>query len=520
MDTWVWISIAAVVGALVASAALTFRTKRLQSRLDSSEADRIRLERSVEVAREEAELAIRKESVELRERSEAELRRRSQELDEDYGKRMAALTRLEEKLSIRDDSLEARRAALDSREQELLVESKTLQERVEAFRSRDEELKTELHRIANLSREEARNEVLRQSAAEHAELVARQCARLEASLTADVEDRARRTMVDAMQRSATASIATATVAVVELPSEDMKGRIIGRDGRNIRAFEQVTGVDLIVDETPEAVVISCFDPVRRETARLTLMNLMLDGRIHPAKIEELFQQAQSELERAIAEAGQSAADQANVHGLAPATIKALGKLRFRSSYAQNVLSHSVEVSRLCAMLAAEIGANVEIAKRAGLLHDIGKSLPEEWEGPHAMTGMEFLRSVGEREAVLHAVGAHHYDIEPTTDEAHLVIVADTISASRPGARRESLDNYIKRLTNLEALANSFEGVERSYALQAGRELRVLVRPTLVDDPGAAQLAEAIARRIEAELEYPGPIKVTVIRETRANDTAR
>ena len=271
----------------------------------------------------------------------------------------------------------------------------------------------------------------------------------------EAERRAKKIVLDVMQRSIVDYVTEATLAVVELPNEDMKGRIIGREGRNIRAFEQVTGVDLIIDETPEAVVISCFDPVRRETARLALMNLMVDGRIHPGRIEELYEKAQAEVNRMILEAGERAAERANVSGLAPKVIETMGRLRFRTSYAQNVLDHSVEVARLAENLAAEMGLNAEVAKRAGLLHDIGKALGPEWEGPHAITGMEFLRTIGERESVLHAVGAHHNEIEPCTAEAILVIIADSISAARPGARRENLENYLKRLTSLETLGKLF-----------------------------------------------------------------
>jgi len=279
-------------------------------------------------------------------------------------------------------------------------------------------------------------------------------------------------------------------------------------------------VDLIIDETPEAVVISCFDPVRRETARLALMNLMVDGRIHPGRIEELYEKAQAEVNRMILEAGERATERANVSGLSPKVIETMGRLRFRTSYAQNVLDHSVEVARLAENLAAEMGLNTEVAKRAGLLHDIGKALGPEWEGPHAITGMEYLRTVGERDSVLHAVGAHHNEIEPTTAEAILVIIADSISAARPGARRENLENYLKRLTSLESLANSFDGVERSYAVQAGREIRLIVKPLEVDDLGAARLANEVAKKIEKDLEYPGQIKVTVIRETRIQQVAK
>jgi ribonuclease Y len=300
----------------------------------------------------------------------------------------------------------------------------------------------------------------------------------------------------------------------------MKGRLIGREGRNIRAFEQITGVDLIIDETPEAVVISCFDPIRRETARITLINLMMDGRIHPGRIEELFERATLEVGRVITEAGERAAERANVNGLPARVIEYMGRLRFRTSYAQNVLDHSVEVARLAEALAHELGLNAEVAKRAGFLHDIGKALGPEYEGPHALTGMEFLRTAGERDSVLLAVGAHHYEIEPSTPESVIVILADTLSAARPGARRESLDKYIKRLSSLEAIANDFEGVERSYAVQAGREVRLIVKPEEIDDLQARRLAHDVARRIEAELDFPGQIKVTVIRELRATEVAK
>lgn len=523
MAVWLWTLIGLAIGIAAASAvAVAYvrpRVRKLYAKVADLEYAAANADKALEFAKAQADLNARQAAVDQRERSEQDLRQRAALLDEEHAKRLATLTRLEEKLVARDDGLEARRAALDAREQDLLVEGKSIQERAEHLRLREESVESELQRIGKLTRDQAKVEILKRAEIEFAEIARRKAAEVEAGILADVEQKAKRTLVDVMQRTAAEVVSSATVALVELPSEDMKGRIIGRDGRNIRAFEQVTGVDLIVDETPEAVVISCFDPVRRETARLTLMNLMLDGRIHPAKIEELFAKATEEVERTIRDAGERAATSANVGGLSPAVVQQLGRLRFRTSYAQNVLDHSVEVSKLCGMLASEVGANVEIAKRAGLLHDIGKGLSAEWEGPHAITGMEFLRSVGEREPVLHAVGAHHYEIEPESAEAILVIIADTISASRPGARRESLENYIKRLTTLEALANSFDGVERSFALQAGREIRLIVKPGQVDDLGAKRLADAVARRIEAELEYPGQIKVTVIRETRATDTA-
>ncbi len=489
----------------------------LQRRLDAEA--KLRLDEAILSAKEEALRVREKLEDELRQRMNA-LERQEEKLEAEHRKRLSALVRQEEKLSIKEDSLESRRQSLEEREKAIMDEHRGLGERNDAVARREGTIEAELQRIGKLNKEEARDILIHRIEEEFRGIAQRKAKEIEAQALGEVDGKVKRILVDAMQRSVVDYVTAATLAVVELPSEDMKGRIIGREGRNIRAFEQVTGVDLIVDETPQAVVISCFDPVRRETARLALMNLMLDGRIHPGRIEELYEKAQEEVERTIKDAGERAAERANVHGLPPQVIDMMGRLRFRTSYAQNVLDHSVEVSRLCASLAAELGANMEVAKRAGLLHDIGKALGPEWEGPHALTGMEYLKGLGEKEAILHAVGAHHHEIEPQSMEAMIVIIADTISAARPGARRESLDNYLKRLTALEEVANAFPGVERSYAVQAGREIRLIVKPGEVDDLGAARLAESVARKIESELEYPGQIKVTVIRETRASDIAK
>lgn len=495
-------------GILVLAWSIWLRPLRERER-EEFENRRRQIEQEFELQRNAATLEGKEESLRLRDKIEAE-----------FQDRKSALARQEEMLSTRDEAIERRRAQLDEREQTLSGQQRELVERAAELDRREAMIDAELQRVAKLKREEAKSLLLERLDREFREEGLRQARRIEAEAVQDAERRARKIVIDTMERSVVDYVTEATLAVVELPSEDMKGRIIGREGRNIRAFEQVTGVDLIVDETPEAVVISCFDPVRRETARLTLMNLMMDGRIHPSRIEELHEKAQREVDRTLREAGERAADRANVGGLGAKAIEALGRLRFRTSYAQNVLDHSVEVSRLAAMMANELGLNAEVAKRAGLLHDVGKALGPEWEGPHAITGMEFLRGLGEREPVLLAVGAHHRDIEPASPESILVIIADTISAARPGARRESLENYIKRLTALEALANSFPGVDRSYAVQAGREVRLVVRPTEVDDLGAARLASEVAKRIENDLEYPGQIKVTVIRETRAQEVAK
>ncbi len=468
-----------------------------------------RLKQESDLKAGEVLIQARQEALELREKTEAELR-----------DKQAALARSEDRLCSKEDAIEARRIQIAERELSLTDDARALGVREHTVGQREQTIEQALQSVAGLSKDEARELFLTRIEGEFMESGLRRAKEIESQAVVDADRKAKKILLDVMQRSVVDYVTEATLAVVELPSEDMKGRIIGREGRNIRAFEQVTGVDLIVDETPEAVVISCFDPVRRETARLALMNLMVDGRIHPGRIEELYEKAQTEVNRMILEAGERAVERANVTGVSPKIVETMGKLRFRTSYAQNVLDHSVEVARLAENLAAEMGLNVEVARRAGFLHDIGKALGPEYEGPHALTGMEFLKAQGEKEAILHAVGAHHYEIEPTTPEAMLVIIADSVSAARPGARRENLENYIKRLTSLEALANAFPGVERSYAVQAGREIRLIVKPELVDDLAAARIANDVARSIEKELEYPGQIRVTVIRELRVQDVAK
>jgi ribonuclease Y len=490
---------------------LVLRPEALRARKLQQEAADLEqnLRREAEVRAESILLEAKQEALRIRERAEEEGR-----------EKLAIIAKNEDRVCARDEALDMRRAHLEEREENLIKAQRTLSEREDSIDRRLRSIDEELQKVANLTKTQARDLYLKRIESEFHESGLRRAREVEAQAVAEAERKAKKTVLDVIQRSVVDYVTEATLAVVELPSEDMKGRIIGREGRNIRAFEQVTGVDLIIDETPEAVVISCFDPVRRETARLTLMNLMVDGRIHPGRIEELYEKAQTEVARTILEAGERAAERANVQGLPPRVVETMGRLRFRTSYAQNVLDHSVEVARLAESLAAELGLNTEIAKRAGLLHDIGKALGPEYEGPHALTGMDFLKSMGERDAVLLAVGAHHYEIEPTSPEAILVIIADTISAARPGARRENLDNYLKRLSALETLANSFPGVERSYAVQAGREVRLIVRPHEVDDLGAARLANEVAKRIEREIEYAGQIRVTVIRETRVQEIAK
>lgn len=464
----------------------------------------------------ESEMAVQRAELDARERTLGILEAAETEAAE----RTGALVRAEERISARDIGLNRRIEAMEAREADLSARITRHEDRTRTLERHEERAAAELARVADLDPDSARAAVMEEARHDYAALAEREGRAVEAAALARAEANARRITLDVIARSAVEYVTEATLAVVELPSEDMKGRIIGREGRNIRAFEQTAGVDLIIDETPESVVISCFDPVRREVARLTLMNLMLDGRIHPGRIEELHEKARQEVDRVVKEAGERAAERADVAGLPPRVLETLGRLRFRTSYAQNVLDHSVEVARLCENLAHELGYDAVISKRAGLLHDIGKALPVEVEGPHALTGMAFLEEQGERPAVLIAVGAHHREIEPSTPEAQIVIIADTISAARPGARRESLEHHMKRLKALEELANSFPGVERSFAVQAGRELRLIVRPDEVDDAGAVRVANEVAGRIEREMEYPGQIKITVVRETRVTRTAK
>ncbi|CAN5394544.1 ribonuclease Y [soil metagenome] len=419
-----------------------------------------RVNHEAQLKADELLLEAKRESIRTRERAEDEIREKA-----------LAAQRTEDRLCAKEETLELRRTQIEQREANLTLENRRLEEKEAGIGAHFQKIDAELLSISGLSADQALATYLGRIENEFRDVAQRRAREIESQVMVEADRKAKKVLLDVMQRTAVEYVTEATLAVIELPSEDMKGRIIGREGRNIRAFEQVTGVDLIVDETPEAVVISCFDPIRRETARLALMNLMVDGRIHPGRIEELYEKAQIEVSRTILEAGERAVERANVSGLDPRIVETMGKLRFRTSYAQNVLDHSVEVAKLCENLAAELGLNVEVAKRAGFLHDIGKALGLEYEGPHALTGMEFLKGRGEKDAILLAVGAHHHDIDPSSPEAMLVIIADSISAARPGARRENLDNYIKRLTALETLANSFEGVERSYAVQAGRDSR-------------------------------------------------
>jgi ribonuclease Y len=427
--------------------------------------------------------------------------------------RRQEIGRLEERLLSREGAIEARIGQLDAREEQL--ESR-LRETAEAH----ERHVRELERLSGLSASQAKHLLLKELEDQIRHDSARLVRQIEEETKRDADRRVRNILAVVMQRLAAGHAAETTVSVVQLPADDMKGRIIGREGRNIRALEHLTGVDFIIDDTPNAVILSGFDGVRREIARMTLEKLLSDGRIHPARIEETYYQAKSELESHMIESGEQAALDANVQGLDDELIRILGRLKYRTSYGQNVLSHSIECANLAAMMAEELGASPKTARRAALLHDIGKAVSHEIEGPHALVGGDLARRHGESEAVAHAMEAHHNEVEPQTVEAVIVQAADALSGARPGARGESLEQYVKRLRDLEQIATRHDGVDKVYAMQAGREIRVMVVPGTLDDDGAVLLSHEIAREIEQELEYPGQIKVTVIRESRATDYAR
>ncbi|MBX3082785.1 MAG: ribonuclease Y [Anaerolineae bacterium] len=455
------------------------------------------------------EIKARDEMLKLTGEAEESIKRRRAEVDreiERLDRRREEMDRKVERVEQRDRDLNKRQSAIDKRKQDL---DKMVEER-----------KAELERVAQMTRDEARGELLAAVETEARSDMARRMRELEEELKEDSDRRARDVISLAIQRLASDQVSELTVSTVSLPSDEMKGRIIGRNGRNIRAFEQATGVDVVVDDTPEAVTISSFDPVRREVARRALSKLVLDGRIHPARIEKLVEDARKEVERVVREEGEGAAYQAGVPGLHPEVIKMLGRLKFRTSFGQNQLAHSIETAHLAGMIAAELGADVALVKMGGLLHDIGKAMDHEIEGTHALIGAEFCKRYGVNDKVINAIASHHHEVEQEYVESIIVEAADAISGARPGARRESLETYIKRVRTLEEIANSFDGVEASYALQAGREVRVIVRPDVIDDLAAMRLSRDVAKRIEESMQYPGQIKVQVIRETRSVEYAR
>ncbi len=480
--------------------------------------ERLRLEKE---ASERRLLEVQmKQSEALRETREETARIRST-IEHENAERRAELQRQERRLQQKEETLERKLDALEARERKLAARERSVEQAREEAEAIRQKQASELERIAGLTAEQAKEVLLTRIEQTVRAEAAHRARMIEERAREEAEATAREIITLAIQRCASDQVAEAVVSVVPLPNDEMKGRIIGREGRNIRALEAATGVDLIIDDTPEAVILSGFDPVRREVARLALTRLILDGRIHPARIEEVVARARQEVDAIVREAGERAAMEANVHGLQPELLKILGRLHFRTSYGQNVLAHSVEVSILAATMAHELGADVNVCKTAALLHDMGKAIDQEVEGPHAIVGGEIARRFGKSPKVIHAMVAHHAtEAEPQTLEAAIVQAADAISAARPGARRETVDLYIKRLEALEGIANSFTGVEKSFAIQAGREIRIIVKPEEIDEFAANRLASDIARKIEENLDYPGQIKVSVVRETRAVDYAR
>lgn len=493
---------------------------RLNKKAKESESNILKAEQEaqamLENTKREAE-SLKKESIlEAKE----EVHRLRSDFEKESRERRNEIQRLERRLIQREESLDKKNDLLEKKEE---VIAKKFQD-VEQVEANVKELyakeREELERISGLTTEEAKDLLLREVNKEVKHEAALMIKDIESKAKDEAEKRAKEIITGAIQRCAADHVSESTVHVVALPNDEMKGRIIGREGRNIRTLETLTGVDLIIDDTPEAVILSSFDPIRREIARIALEKLIVDGRIHPARIEEMVERAKKDIENDIKEEGEQATFETGVHGLHGELIKLLGRLKYRTSYGQNVLKHSMEVAHLASLMASELGLDVTLAKRAGLLHDIGKALDHEIEGPHALIGADVAKKYHESPIIVNAIGAHHGDIEMLSLEAVLVQAADAISAARPGARRETLETYIKRLEKLEDIANSYEGVEKSYAIQAGREIRIMVKPEQIDDAGAVDMARNIVKRIEDELEYPGQIKINVIRETRAVDYAK
>ncbi|MDI6868290.1 MAG: ribonuclease Y [Coprothermobacterota bacterium] len=505
-----WIFVGLVLGIGLGYLLFDFLSRRKLGKARES------AEKIIQEARKEAEAKKKEALIEAKD----EAFRLKSEAEREIRERRAEIQRLEKRVlqkeSILDrrlENLERRERNINSREQEINQLRETLVKQIEAE-------KKELERISGITQDQAREILLKKTEEEYRHDLAKRMKELEDEVREEAESRARDILISALQRTAVDHATEATVSVVPIPSDDMKGRIIGREGRNIRAFETITGVDVVIDDTPEAVTLSAFDPVRREVARIALEKLIMDGRIHPARIEEMVEKAQKEVDERIKEEGERAIMETSVRGLHPDLVKMLGRLYYRTSYGQNVLQHSIEVAHLAGLIAAELKLDAGIAVRAGLLHDIGKALSHEYQGSHAVVGADLLRKYNEPEDVIHAVAAHHGDVEQKTVYPVLIQLADTISAARPGARRESLETYIKRLESLESIADSFPGVEKAYAIQAGREIRIMVKPDQIDDVSAVKLAHDITKKVEQEMVYPGQIKVTVIREVRAVDYAK
>jgi ribonuclease Y len=507
-------AIALIIGLLVGIAmgvigTVVVRQRVLTDRLAAAERDAERIRSEADRRQKERLLEAKEEAIRIKQQAEGELKDRRREVQ-----------RAEQRVSQKEENLDRKLQSAEQRQNNLANKEKELETARARLSEVEERRKVELERISNLTAGEAREQLLEQVENEIRDEANRLVREIEQQVKEEADERARKVIATTMQRLTSEVVSESTVSVVPLPSEDMKGRIIGREGRNIRAIEMATGVDVIIDDTPDAVTLSGFDPVRREIARIAMTKLLTDGRIHPARIEEMVEKARKEVDASIKDAGEEAIVEASCPGLHPEVVKTLGRLKYRYSYGQNQLKHAVETANLAAMIAHELGANVEVARRGGLLHDLGKSISHEVEGTHAALGAELAKRHGVHPAVVHCIEAHHEEVEPSTVEAVITIVADAISGSRPGARRESLEHYLKRLEALEEVANAFPGVEKSFAIQAGREIRIMVKPEEVDDLGAARMAKEISRRIQESLDYPGQVKVTVIRERRSIEYAK
>ena len=519
MTIALWLFILCIVAGIVISGALFFfigvgyRKKIAEKEIHSAEEEAKRIVNEAIKAAESKKREMTLEAKEEIHKSRAEFERENKE-------RRADLQKQERRLQQKEESLDKKLDAHEKKEEELAKKLEQVQEQqAEVAQIKRSQLEM-LEKISGLSQEDAKAYLLQNIESEIRHETAMKIKEIETQMKEESEQTAREIIATAIQRCAADHAAEATVSVVPLPNDEMKGRIIGREGRNIRTLETITGVDLIIDDTPEAITVSSFDPVRREIARLSLEKLIVDGRIHPTRIEDMVEKARKEVEQTIKQEGERATFETGVHGVHPELIKILGRQKYRTSYGQNVLNHSMEVAHIAGLLASELGVDVQLAKRAGLLHDLGKAVDHEMEGSHVQLGVELARKYKESPAVIHAIEAHHGDVEAKTIIACLVQAADAISAARPGARRENVENYIRRLEKLEELTSSFKGVEKAYAIQAGREVRVMVKPEDVSEDNMVLLAREIAKKIEAELEYPGQIKVNLIRETKAVDYAK
>ncbi|WP_417751431.1 ribonuclease Y [Senegalimassilia faecalis] len=517
MESIIWLVVGAIVGIavgfLVTKYLANSSTKRAAEEAHNVVED---AKRQADTLRREAVVEAKDEALRLRQEAQAENKERLKEV-------RAAEQRVnqrEESLDRRVESLDSREQSLDSREHQISSMQGQLERRQRDLDASEQEIGMRLQQVAGMTADEAKTELLDTLKDEVAHESAAIIRDSEARTKAEADKKARSILSLAIQRVAADHTAETTVSAIHIPSDDLKGRIIGREGRNIRSFEQLTGTNLIIDDTPECVTISCFDPVRREIGRVTMENLIADGRIHPARIEEMFGKAEKLVNQRVQEAGEQAAFDTGIHDLHPELVRTLGRLRYRTSYGQNVLNHSLEVAYLSGVMASELGLDPVPAKRAGLLHDLGKAVDHEVEGSHAVIGADLARRFGEKPSIVHAIEAHHNDVEPNSVLDVLVQAADAVSAARPGARKETLDAYIKRLEKLEEIANSYKGVERTYAIQAGREVRVMVEPDVVDEAQTTVLAHDIAKRIEDEMQYPGQVKVVVIRESRAIGIAK